>query len=251
MRTGDKKYDFYIFIYRNKNKIMICQICQKEYKTQQALNSHVGFHNNPNRVSSFIEYNKKNIKVEKKYKNQFDKAKKLGLPKPIVSDETKQKIGYKSTINNNNYWKNPMNRIKQSNSMKKAVLENPDSYSSENISGRVKSYESVDSFNNKTKLKGKWELKVANFLTKKNIRWTNKVEPSSYFWSNNWHLYFPDFYLPDKNIYLEIKGFQRDRDEQKWKYFKEKLIILKRKEISDLENWYVGPAGIEPATTKL
>lgn len=219
---------------------MKCEICQKEYKTKQALNSHRGFHNKPNRVSPFIEYNKKvkNGEIVKTFSNQYIKCRKLGLPDPIMSEETRKKIsdGGKKWIPE--YWKKPENRIKQSESMKKAVLENPESYSTKNVSGRVKSFDFKDSFNNDVKIKGKWELKVAEFLNEKEIKWINKVEPSPYFWNESWHLYFPDFYLVDHDVYLEVKGFERDRDRKKWYGFKGKLFILRENEINDLEKWW-------------
>jgi len=218
---------------------MKCEICQKEYKTKQALNSHMGFHNNPNRKSSFIEYNKKvkNGDVIKKFSNQYIKCAELGLPTPVVTNETKMKIGESTKKWSVDYWKNPINKLKRSESMKKAVLENPDSYSTKNVSGRVKSFDFKDSINNDIKLKGKWELKVAKFLNEKNIKWTNKINPSPYFWNENWHLYFPDFYLIEYNVYLEVKGFERDRDREKWKYFKDELMILRLKDIKDLDKW--------------
>lgn len=218
---------------------MKCEICNREFKTIQALNSHVGWHNKPNRKSNFISYNNsiKNGEKDKVNSNQFIKAKKLGLPTIIVSEETRKKIGKSSSERMIEHWKDPNNVKKQSDAMKIAVLNNPESYSSQNVSGRVKSYDCVDSFNNKVKLKGKWELKVATYLNDNNIKWTNKITPSPYFWNNDWHLYFPDFFLIDSNVYLEVKGYQRDRDIEKWNYFKDNLIIIKKKEISNLEKF--------------
>jgi hypothetical protein len=218
-----------------------CEICNKEYKTRQALNSHKGYHNKPNRKSNFIEYNKKvkNGEVIKKFTNKYMKYRELGLPVPIMSQETRMKISKRTTDRLFEYWKNPENKIKQSESMKKAVLKNPDSYTTKNVSGRVKSFDFKDSFGNDIKIKGKWELKVAEFLNKKKVRWINKTDPSPYFWNESWHLYFPDFYLIDYNIYLEVKGFERERDRKKWNDFKNKLIILKKKEIENLEKWWI------------
>lgn len=219
---------------------MKCDICGKEFKTQQGLNSHIGWHNKPERKSNFVNYNSKikNGELSKENSNQFIKAKNLGYEIEI-KEETRKKISASTTNRNIERWKDPNNIKKQSESMKKAVLNNPESYSSQNVSGRVKSFDFIDSYGNNIKLKGKWELKVANFLNEKCIKWTNKIEPQPYYWKDNWHLYFPDFYLPEKDIYLEIKGYQRDRDIEKWKYFKFKLLKIKVKEIKDLENWYI------------
>lgn len=219
---------------------MKCEICDKEFKTQQALNSHIGWHNKPNRQNNLSNFNDKlkNGLVEKIFSNQYTKAEKLGH-KIKVSKETREKLSAASIKNNKEYWKNPNNRIKHSKSMKKAVLNNPDSYSAQNVSGRVKSFDFIDSYGNNIKLKGSWELKVANFLNEKNIKWTNIIEPRPYFWNGDWHLYFPDFYLPEQNIYIEIKGYERNRDVEKWSQFKGKLLKIKLKEIKDLYKWYI------------
>lgn len=118
--------------------------------------------------------------------------------------------------------------------MKKIVEANPDSYSKNNVSGRVKIYE-VKSSTGLTKVKGRWELSVANWLNENNVRWTNDIKPYSYFWNNGWHLYFPDFYLIDSDILIEVKGYERERDRCKWGSVDKKLIIIKQKEIDNLD----------------
>ena len=140
------------------------------------------------------------------------------------------------------YWdKNPWNAKnseKHSIAMKKAVLNNPESYSKNNVSGRAKLYEIYDSIG-LTKVKGSWELKVAEFLNQNNIKWTNKIEPYKYFWNNDWHLYYPDFHLLDKDIILEIKGYEVERDQYKWQSVKDiTFFILKQKEINDLKLFF-------------
>jgi hypothetical protein len=50
------------------------------------------------------------------------------------------------------------------------------------------------------------------------------------------HRYFPDFYLPETEEYIEIKGYKTERDEAKWKYFPKdkKLTILFGTELKEL-----------------
>ncbi len=62
--------------------MFICKICNKEYKTQAALNSHTGWHTHKNRPSNLGDY----IKKEHKGKNQYNN------PDYIISDETRKKI---------------------------------------------------------------------------------------------------------------------------------------------------------------
>jgi hypothetical protein len=112
--------------------------------------------------------------------------------------------------------------------MKIVVKNNPDSYSVNNVSGRAKIYE-----HNGVKLKGTWEVKIATILDKYNIKWSNDIKPFNYYWNNNWHLYFPDFYLEEYDIYIEVKGYQRDRDIEKWKVL-DNLIVIKKYDIKKI-----------------
>lgn len=127
-------------------------------------------------------------------------------------------------------WTDEM-RKKHSIAMKKAVENNPDSYSTSNVSGRVKNIE----YNGNT-FKGTWELQVAKSLDDANIKYTNSVYGIPYFWNetNSWHTYFPDFYLPEYDLYVEVKGYQRERDLDKWSSV-ENLIVLKGSEINALQ----------------
>ena len=152
--------------------------------------------------------------------------------------EEKELKRLRSIEYNKKYW-TPERRAEQSARMKQKVLENPDSYSKSNVSGRVKMYDVVDS-NGPTKVKGSWELKVANWLNDNNVRWTNAIEPYKYQYNNNWHLYFPDFLLLDSNILIEVKGYQTDRDLAKWKSVDKKLIVLKKKDMLSLEKTIAG-----------
>lgn len=47
--------------------------------------------------------------------------------------------------------------------------------------------------------------------------------------------YFPDFYLPNLDLYIEVKGYERERDLAKWSQFPEKLIVLKKQEIEEIK----------------
>lgn len=216
----------YIVI-NNKLKMEICKICLREFKTKQALNSHIGYHNNPNRKSGFINYNEKIRKGEiiKTNNNQFTKAKNEGKIF-IVSDETKKKISLKVKDRKQSIEE----REKRSKSMQLAVKKYPLSYSANNVCGRTK----IQEYNGH-KLNGKWELEFAKWLDESHIKWTNIMNGFEYYWNDNKHIYFPDFYLSELNIYVEIKGYERERDIEKWKVVNN-LIVLKKKEIELIKN---------------
>ena len=46
--------------------------------------------------------------------------------------------------------------------------------------------------------------------------------------------YTPDFYLPNIDCYVEVKGWKREKDEAKWKSFPEKLLILSGTDLQNL-----------------
>lgn len=163
-------------------------------------------------------------------RNQFSKARDLGLEVPVVSEETKQKI---RESNLGKVWSEDK-RSKHSAVMKKVVAKNPDSYSKNNVVGRVKNIE----YNGHI-LKGSWELATAQWLDSLGILWESEVNPQLYFWNGSEHLYFPDFYLPDENIYLEVKGYKRDRDEAKWSSFVGNLVIIDKNVIHQLSKFTV------------
>lgn len=193
-----------------------CEICNKKFKTQQGLNSHIGWHNNPRNMKK-----ENNPHYGKKGANQYTYGKKF-------SELTKKKI----SIANKGRIQSIEEKKMRSIAMKKAVINNPESYSSSNVCGRTKLYEYKD-----FKLNGKWELIIAKWLDIQNIKWTNKIKGFEYNWNNSTHLYFPDFYLEDLNLFIEVKGYERERDKCKWKNM-QNLIIFRKKEIELIEKDY-------------
>jgi hypothetical protein len=87
-------------------------------------------------------------------------------------------------------------------------------------------------------IQGTWELRFVKFLDDKNILWDKNKVGYKYMFENKEHLYFPDFYLKDFNVYVEVKGYETDRDREKWKQFPFKLLIVKKQEIQDLLSWW-------------
>lgn len=208
----------------------ICRFCGKICKNNNSLKQHeIRCKMNPNKidvVSNFIGYNEYRKQNNMPGQNQFTKAKRLGLETPKISDETKKKISLKKS--NSKHSNESIEKIKQG--MKLAVIKYPESYSSQNVNGRVKkiSYDDII-------LDSNWELLVAKYLDEHNIKWERPNKGIPYIWNEDEHIYFPDFYLPDYDYYIEVKGYQRDRDIYKWANVK-KLIIIKHKEINMIKN---------------
>lgn len=151
--------------------------------------------------------------------NQWTKAKELGVTL-TVSDETRKKLGVSGK---NRVWTEEM-RKKHSESMKKAVKENPDSYTSSNR-GRTKQI-----IYNNIKFQGRWELEFYKYCESNNI----KIERSNEWFEYEYdgiRKYFPDFYLPDHDLYVEVKGYETEKDHAKWSQFPNKLKVVKKEEI--------------------
>ena len=55
-----------------------------------------------------------------------------------------------------------------------------------------------------------------------------------YEFDNKKSRYIPDFYLIDEDLYVEIKGYETDKDRAKWLYFPYKLLVLKARELFEL-----------------
>lgn len=66
------------------------------------------------------------------------------------------------------------------------------------------------------KFRSSWEVAYAKYLTKKNIKW--QYESKTFDLGNT--TYTPDFYLPESDTYVEIKGWWRDDAKKKFKMFK-------------------------------
>lgn len=116
--------------------------------------------------------------------------------------------------------------------MKKVVLSNPNSYSKSNR-GRTKVIHKYGiSFN------GSWELLFYEYCLENNITVERNSTCFTYMYDKE-RLYIPDFKIPNTNIYIEIKGYETEKDLCKWNgsiLNENKLFILKAKEILEIKN---------------
>lgn len=87
-------------------------------------------------------------------------------------------------------------------------------------------------------LQGSWEFKFAEFLDHNKIEWERNRVGYKYVFDGKGSNYFPDFFLPSLNVYVEVKGYETDKDRAKWKQFPFKLLIVKKEEIQDLDKWW-------------
>lgn len=84
------------------------------------------------------------------------------------------------------------------------------------------------------KVMGSWELHYVKWLDENNINWIQNKNKFYYEFKglkSGKGYYVPDFYLIDENIYVEIKGYETEKDRAKWKWFPHKLKILKENDL--------------------
>lgn len=75
------------------------------------------------------------------------------------------------------------------------------------------------------KLRSTFELEFAKWMDKNNINWIQNNEGFNYLFEKQIHKYFPDFYLPDLDLYIEIKGYAKIKDVAKLLQFPYKINI--------------------------
>ena len=80
-----------------------------------------------------------------------------------------------------------------------------------------------------------WETTFAQFLTLNNINWI--YEPKAFDLGDS--TYRPDFYIPEWDLWIEIKGWWRDNAKKKFKSFKKlypkvRIKLLMKKELQNI-----------------
>lgn len=192
-----------------------CSFCNRPAATKNSNSQHELYCKfNPNKKKKISSYGM----LGKKGTNQHIK----GTAKPMT-EEGREKIRIK---NRNKIWDTAA-RKKHSESMKKAVEKNPEVYTSSNR-GRTKQI-----IYNGIKFHGSWELKFYQWCENNNIKIIRNIKGFKYNW-NGQRTYFPDFYLPDHNTYIEVKGYKTERDDAKWTQFPNKLITIVKKDIINI-----------------
>ena len=195
------------------NSYMItCKFCSKECKSNNSKAQHELYcKSNPDAKVKKASMGM----LGKKGTNQFIK----GNP-TIMSDVAREKV---RQANKNRIWTADM-KLKHSVSMKRAVENNPEAYSSSNR-GRVKQiiYDGI-------KFQGNWELDFYKWCVANNVNCRRNTEGFKYVW-NGERTYYPDFYLPDLELYVEVKGYKTERDSAKWEQFPKALRIIEKNDI--------------------
>jgi hypothetical protein len=205
---------------------MNCQYCDKNCINDNSLRNHERLcKSNPNRQvlkSNFIQYNEMRKELGLGGSNQFTKARNEG--KTItVSEETRKKLSNASKGKRHS----EESRKKISETMQRVVKERPESYSAANVNGRSKKIQYKDVLLDST-----WEYEFVKWCDDKHIKWERNKRSFDYDW-NGKRSYYPDFYLEDYDIYVEVKGYERERDRAKWSSVPN-LLVIKIKELQKI-----------------
>lgn len=72
--------------------------------------------------------------------------------------------------------------------------------------GRCKWYDYTSKNGINYKLQGTWELAYAKWLDENNINFKSHIHRIPYIQNDIEHNYYPDFYLSDEKLYVEIKN---------------------------------------------
>jgi hypothetical protein len=75
-------------------------------------------------------------------------------------------------------------------------------------------------------LHGKWELEYARYLDDNQIEWKRPKDRFAYEFKGKTRWYTPDFYLVSSKEFVEIKGYETEKDRAKWAQFPATLIVL-------------------------
>lgn len=90
-----------------------------------------------------------------------------------------------------------------------AKLRQSQRMSEANPGGRCKWFEVAGK-----KVQGTWERDIAMELERRNVKW-ERCKPIPYIIDDIDKHYTPDFYLPEYNVYLEVKGYWWGNDKEK------------------------------------
>ncbi len=95
--------------------------------------------------------------------------------------------------------------------------------------GRAKKYKYKD-----FTVDGSWELEFCKWGDNIGLIYERNLDRFEYEFEGINRKYKPDFKL-NENLYVEIKGYQTDKDDAKWEQFPHNLIVLKRSQIDRIK----------------
>ncbi len=212
-----------ISLYRGLYGQKICKQCSIEINTKYCTDCKEEISKNAKRCKSC---SKKYLYIvnPNKYKGKNNPAYKKGLPK--CKNCGKQLVNYGSIYcikcTRHDWMTNKKHKLitkKKMSNKQKGKLNSMYGKVTHAIHGRYKG----------TFMRSSYELNFARFLTLSGICW--KYESKTFELGNT--TYTPDFYLPESDCYIEIKGWWRDIAKRKL-YPKTNIKIFREKKLKQL-----------------
>lgn len=205
---------------------MICVYCNRVCKNHNSHRNHERLcKSNPNH--QLTHFSNSEFKANNKVtpKNQYTKARELGLPVPVVKQSTRDKISLMNKQRDGEWHR--INGQKISKTVNEKVARGE--WHTSLAKNMHYEYKGND-------LHGTWELKYAQWLDLNNITWVRNKDSFEYVYDGVVRRYTPDFYLTETSTYVEIKGFATEKDFAKWAQFPvgEKLVVLKDADLKTL-----------------
>lgn len=197
---------------------VICDICGEVFASSKVKANHIRWkHIEPTKSKDAKVKSQKWLDAMAARKghgtNQYTKAKELGLPNPI-KDETRKKFSESKKGN-----RNPAKRAE----VKAKISETQRHNSYRRIMRHTQEYNGV-------LFDSSWEVELAKRLDTINEVFERPKSPIVYIGEDKQkHNYFPDFYLPKRKIFIEVKNpylFENDSKVQILKAERSDIIWL-------------------------
>ena len=82
-----------------------------------------------------------------------------------------------------------------------------------------------------------WELAYVLYSLDHQVNFIRNIDHFTYEFEDKHYNYFPDFYLPDSDTYIEIKGYYDARSRAKAEQFQKKLLVYTKVEMQPILNY--------------
>ena len=198
--------------------MLLCRYCQKECKNENSLRNHERLcKENPNKQESNFKKFKANSPIPwNKGKTGTQVAWNKGKPGIFKgkthSEETKRKMSEARNALYASGW--------------------------ECKAGRCPKYDYSSQIAGDIKIDGSWELIFCKYADAAGLSWRRNKKRFRYIKPDGTaSTYQPDFYVDDWESFVEVKGYETELDKAKWSQFPEKIKILRKKEIGELDEW--------------
>lgn len=203
-----------------------CEFCGKLCPNKNSLRNHERLCGlNPSRQTTpFHDNGFQQNKCGNGGENQYSKALRLGLPMPSPSESQRQAARELASNRTPEWHQENGKRISETINSK---VERGEWHTS--LARNMHYQYRGEDFH------GTWELSYAKYLDNIGKNWERNKKSFPYVFDGKKRRYTPDFYLPDEDVYIEIKGFTTDKDLAKWEQFPERLVVLTKTELTEMK----------------